>query len=139
MRAAPGGLLRRQRRAKRDPATRDTRGVVTAETALALPVLVGLAVGLVWLLALGLQQVLLIDAARETARAVARGESTEAALALGERVAPRGSRLAISTSGDRVTVVAQVQPGAAEGWWAALPTPTLRAESVALREEGAAP
>ena len=51
---------------------RDQRGAVTAELALALPLLFAVTVGLVWLLAVGAAQIRVVDAARESARAVAR-------------------------------------------------------------------
>ena len=48
---------------------------MTAELALVLPLLVAVTLGLVWLLAVGAAQVRTVDAARETARAVARGDA----------------------------------------------------------------
>ena len=50
---------------------RGERGAVTAELAMALPLLVAVTVGLVWLLAIGAAQLRVVDGARETARAVA--------------------------------------------------------------------
>jgi hypothetical protein len=47
--------------------------------------------GLVWLLSVGAAQLRVVDGARETARAVARGEDPGAAVALGRRVAPEGA------------------------------------------------
>ena len=63
--------------------SRDQRGVVTAELALGIPVLMSLTVGLVWLISIGVAQVRMVDAARETARAAARGDSESAAVAQG--------------------------------------------------------
>ena len=48
-------------------------GAATAELALGLPLLLAVTVGLVWLLAVGAAQVRVVDAAREAARAAARG------------------------------------------------------------------
>ena len=56
------------------PGARDTRGAATAELAMVLPLLVAVSLGLVWLLAVGAAQVRAVDAARETARALARGD-----------------------------------------------------------------
>ena len=53
-------------------AGRDDRGAVTAELALGTPLLVAVTVVLAWLLAVGVAQVRVQDAARETARAAAR-------------------------------------------------------------------
>jgi hypothetical protein len=116
------------------PRVRD-RGAVTAELALGLPMLMAVTVGLVWLLAVGAAQVRTVDAARETARALARGDDEGTAVARGAQVAPAGSTVTVSRGADvvRVTVVAQVDgPG---GLFARLPTPTVRAEAVAAEEE----
>ena len=67
------------------------RGVVTAETAMVLPLLAMVALGLGWLLALAATQVRVVDAARETARAAARDDGETSAVALGHRVAPEGA------------------------------------------------
>ena len=76
---------------------------MTAELALVLPLLVAVTVGLVWLLAVGAAQVRTVDAARETARAVARGDDQAAAVARGKRVAPPGSTVTVARSGGEVT------------------------------------
>ena len=59
-----------------------------------LPLLVALTIALAWLLTLGIAQVRAVDAARETARALARDESESVAVGLGRQAAPRvpGSR-----------------------------------------------
>lgn len=62
--------------------------MVTAETALVLPVLVCVAVGLAWLVVLGAAQVRCVDAAREVARLSARGESATTVAAAVARLAP---------------------------------------------------
>ncbi|MFI2708388.1 TadE family type IV pilus minor pilin, partial [Nocardioides sp. CER28] len=49
------------------------RGAATAELVMVLPALVAVTIGLVWLLSVGAAQVRTVDAARETARALARG------------------------------------------------------------------
>jgi Flp pilus assembly protein TadG len=117
------------------PAPRGERGAVTAELALVLPVLVAVTVGLVWLLAIGAAQIRTVDAARETARAVARGDDEGDAVARGREVAPPGSTFTVSR-GDgevRVTVTGVVAgPG---GLFSHLPAPQVRAEAVAAEEE----
>ena len=57
-----------------DRVTHDERGAATAELALAIPLLLSLTIGLVWLLSVGAAQVRMVDAAREAARATARGD-----------------------------------------------------------------
>ena len=116
---------------------RDERGAVTAETAMVLPLLLALTVGLVWLLALGTAQVRTVDAARETARALARGDSEGEAVAVGRVVAPEGAVLVVSGSGDRVTVRATARVAGPGGLFDALPTAEVSAEAVALVEEEA--
>ena len=111
------------------------RGAVTAELALGLPLLVALTVGLVWLLALGAAQVRVIDAAREAARAVARGDDVSAARAVALRIAPDGARRRAWT---RRPVRSRSPP--ASGWpgpgglLGALPGVTVSADAVALAE-----
>ena len=118
---------------------RTGRGAATAELAMVLPLLVGVALGLVWLLVVGAAQVRTVDAARETARALARGDDQAGAVARGLEVAPEGSRVAVSR-GDgeiRVTVTGRVSgPG---GLFGHLPSPTLHAEAVAADEEEVSP
>jgi Flp pilus assembly protein TadG len=91
-----------------DPARRDERGMVTAETAVALPVLVAVTLAMVWLLTLGVAQMKVTDAAREAARALARGEPAERAVALAERAAP-GAQVTIED--DEGMVVVTVRQG----------------------------
>lgn len=101
-----------------------------------LPLLVAVTIGLVWLLAVGAAQVRAVDAARETARALARGDDQAAAVARGLEVAPDGARVSIVRSGGevRVTVTGRVEgPG---GLFAHLPTPRVRSEAVAAEEPG---
>jgi hypothetical protein len=112
----------------------DEAGAVTAEAAVVLPVLVLFALGLAWLVALGATQVRALDAARETARAAARGEADDVSVVLGARVATPGARISVHDEGDtvRVTVDAPVRgPG---GLFAFLPTYHARATAVAAEE-----
>ncbi|WP_240044530.1 TadE family type IV pilus minor pilin [Nocardioides albidus] len=108
---------------------------MTAELALALPVLLALTTGLVWLLAVGVAQVRTVDAAREAARALARGDDAGEALALGERVAPDGVRLTVARSGERVVVRARGRVRGPGGLFGSIPGATLQAEAVAIAEE----
>ena len=79
------------------------RGAVTVEAALALCSLVlVLALAVVAVSAAG-DQLRCMDAARETARLVARGDP-DRARRVGESIAPSGARIEISTVGDEVLV-----------------------------------
>ncbi len=52
----------------------DERGAVTAELAMVLPLLVIVTAALAWLLGVGADQLRIVDATREVARALARGD-----------------------------------------------------------------
>ena len=114
---------------------RDARGAATAELAMVLPLLVGVTLGLVWLLAVGAGQVRAVDAARETARALARGDDEATAVARGLEVAPDGSQVVVSRSGGEVHVTVTGRVAGPGGLFAHLPSPRLRAEAVAADEE----
>lgn len=86
------------------PIHRRERGMVTAETAMVIPVLVALMLVLVWMVSLGIAQVRLVDAARETARMTARGDRESVATRLAERIAPDGTVIEISDA-DGITHV----------------------------------
>jgi len=108
---------------------------VSAETAVVLPVLVAVVLGLTWLVALAVTQIRVVDAARETARAAARDDPAEVAVASGRKVAPHGARITLAEEDRavRVRVTAEVTgPG---GVFAFLPGVELEAEAVAAREQ----
>ena len=112
----------------------DESGAATAELAMALPVLVAVTVGLVWLLAVGEAQVRVVDAARETARAAARGDGAGEAVARGLQVAPEGSRVTVAVTGDRVRASAAGQVAGPGGLFDFLPGVTVHADAVAALE-----
>lgn len=102
-------------------APRPEYGAVTAETAAVLPLIAVFTVSMAWLLGIGVTQVRALDAARETARAAARSDSSEAAAALGRRVAPDGSHISVGhTAGTVVVTVTSPVNGPAGlfGGWA---------------------
>lgn len=95
---------------------RDEIGAVTAEAAVVLPLLVLFTLALCWLVSIGVQQARVVDAARETARALARDPDQAKAFALGRQVAPPGARFEVTEEDGtvRVTVEAHVRgPGIA--------------------------
>lgn len=100
-----------------------------------LPLFVAVTIGLVWLLAVGAAQVRVVDAARETARAMARGDDEAGAVARGARVAPDGSRVSVSVRDDEVVVVVTGSVRGPGGLFRFLPGASVRAEAVAAREE----
>lgn len=110
------------------------RGAATAELVAVLPVLVGLVLALVWLLSLGVAQVRTVDAARETARALARGDDPASATARGEGVGVSGTTLAVSTTAEQVSVTARVTVRGPGGVFGFLPGAHLRAVATAATE-----
>ena len=105
--------------------------MVTAETAVVLPVLLLVLAGVVAAVVVVGAQLRCVDAAREGARAAARGEQAGVVTDLVRRAAPDGAVPALAVDGEevRVTVTARIAPLG--------PVPlhvTVTAEAVALRE-----
>jgi hypothetical protein len=107
---------------------------VTAETAVVLPVLILFAAALAWLVAAGVSEVRTVDAAREVARALARGDPQPAALDLGRRVAPSGSSFVVVPGDGTVTVTVTGVVSGPGGILGFLPGHHLHAEAVAATE-----
>lgn len=99
---------------------------------MALPVLVALLAVAVTAVSAVTAQLRCVDAAREAARAAARGEAD--AVAIGRRAAPEGASVSVEAGGERVR--AEVRARILGGW---LPVPEVAATAVAVREPGAAP
>ena len=110
------------------------RGFATAEAAVALPVLVVLLVAALSAVAGVTAQMRCVDAARETVRAAARGDT--GAPAVGRRVAPSGAAVSVTRDSRMVrsVVSARVRP---LGPW--FPAVTVRATAVAVVEPGGSP
>ena len=100
----------RGRRARESRVRSGQAGVVTAETAIVSMGLVILTVAMVFVVAVGVAQVRCVDASRDVARALARGESETHSLDLGRLTGPEDARFTVSTDGDvvRVSVSATV-------------------------------
>ncbi len=96
--------------------------MVSAELALAIPALVSVVMTLAWLLGLGGTQALVAQAAREGARAAARGESMAVVRAAAQGLVP-GATVTVRRSGDSVSVTASVTR-----------TPPIRMLSILRRE-----
>jgi Flp pilus assembly protein TadG len=114
--------------------SRSQEGAVTAEAAVVLPVLALVALLMSWVVSIGLAQVRVVDAARETARAAARAESPGEAVALGRRVAPDGAQVTVRQGPDAVVarVASDVRgPGGVFGF---LGPVRVSAEAVAAPE-----
>lgn len=107
-------VVRRMRRVVggRWVARRGEGGAVTAEVAVVLPVLLAMLVFGVWMAGVVIENIRCIDAARDVARAVARGEPPQSAQQLVRRTAPVGATFSITRDGSdiQVTVAADVTP-----------------------------
>ena len=122
------------RRQDRQDCQGGERGAATAELALGIPLLVALTAGLVWMLALGAAQVRVIDASREAARAVARGDDVSTAESTALRIAPADARVRIDLGDGHVVVTTTVRVTGPGGLLASLPGATVTADAVALVE-----
>jgi Flp pilus assembly protein TadG len=87
-------------------------GMVTAETAVVLPVLLLVLAGAIAAVTVVGAHLRCVDAAREGARAAARGDDVAAVRAVAARAAPDGAATAVQVEGGRVrvTVRATVPP-----------------------------
>ncbi|WP_328989126.1 pilus assembly protein [Kribbella sp. NBC_01245] len=112
---------------------------MTAEVAIVLPVLVIAMFGALWLIGVLVANVRCGDAARDVARAVARGESESIARSLGERTAPRGAHITITRQGSDVVVTVQAEAQGEGAFLKLLPTTNLTARSVIHAEPGESP
>lgn len=112
----------------------DERGIVTAETAMAMPLLLLVTLAMAWLVAVGLVQMQVADAAREGARALARGESPERAVSLARRAAP-DAEVHLGREAGVVVVRVHRRVSPPGGLLDALAGMTARATATALDEE----
>src|SRR5688572_29897092 len=113
---------------------RGEAGMVTAETAVVLPVLLLVLAGAVAAVTLVGAQLRCVDAAREAARAAARGEDSAVVVDLARRAAPEGAAVSLSREGEQVRVTVTVRP---EPLGAVPLGVTVSADAVALVEPGA--
>jgi len=109
-------------------------GSATVELAVGLPVVVILLAAALTAITAVTAQLRCVDAAREAARAAARGDPDAAAI--GRRVAPAGAQVSVTTEGNdvRATVRVRVRPVGR-----LIDGPTVQATAVAAREPGADP
>jgi hypothetical protein len=108
--------------------------MVTAEAALVIPVLVALAAALAWVVALGVVQVRLVDAAREAARVAARGEAAAEVQQAALSAAPDGSTVRVYRNGDSWVAEVSVQVGTDLPLVGLLPAVGMSARAVSAAE-----
>jgi len=107
--------------------------MVTAEAAVSLPALAAVAVALAWLLGLGASQAVVTQAAREGARAAARGESLGQVRSAVHSLVP-GATVIVRRDASTVTVTAtliRTPPGNLPVWGSR----ALRASATSWREQ----
>lgn len=111
--------------------------MVTAEFAVAIPALLIVLVLALSAVTAAMDQLRCIDAARATARALARGDSTGEALELGRPLAPAAAEFTFGGSAATVEVSVRGRAPAALGWLGSTATP--QSSAVAAREDADAP
>jgi hypothetical protein len=79
-------------------------GMVTAELAMAVPVVVAVLAVALSAVSLGIDEVRCVDAARLAARALARGDSEAAARSAAVAAAPAGAAVVLGVAGSDVSV-----------------------------------
>ncbi|MGI8700427.1 MAG: TadE family type IV pilus minor pilin [Nocardioidaceae bacterium] len=103
--------------------SRAGRGMVTAEAALVLPLVALFALALVWLVSVGIDQVRVVDAARDAARALARGDGDAAASQAARRTAGSGAVVVIRRNSSVVSVTVSQRASAPD--WLLVPLPAV--------------
>jgi len=109
--------------------------MVTAETAVVLPVLLVVLAAAIWVLAAVTAQLRCVDAARVGARAAARGDATAAVVAATSTVAPAGAQVGVVRTGDEVTVVVRAVARPFGAVLARLPGTPVAARATAIVED----
>ncbi len=115
---------------------RSAAGSVTAELATALPVLVVMLAVAIGVVGAVTDQLRCVDAAREGARAAARGEPAARVVAIARQVAPPGAQVQTAPAGDGMLTVSVSSRVPMAG--RLLPV-AVRARAVAAAEPGVSP
>lgn len=110
--------------------------MVTAETALVLPLVAAFTLAMAYLVSLGVGQVRIVDAARDAARSVAAGETSRDATRRALDGAPPGSSVEIEADDDLVRVTVRTVVEAPSWLLVPLPAVTLTADASVQAEAG---
>jgi len=113
---------------------RSDEGAVTAEAALGIAMLVLVALGLAWMICLGVVAVRAEDAAREAVRALVRGEDSASAVALAEQVATSGSTVTTTVDGRMVRVTVRSPVASPGGIFGFIGSVVISGEAVGVVE-----
>lgn len=92
-----------------------------------LPIVAAFALVMIWMLAVGIAQVRAVDASRDAARALARGEDRDAAVALALRTAPDGAEVRVDDTAGLVRVTVSLRAEAPG--WLLVPLPAVAIDS----------
>lgn len=103
---------------------------MTAEAAIVVPIMAAFALALVWLITVGIAQVRAVDAARDAARELARGDDAAAAVSAARRTAPADARVSVDRRGDDWLVTVTF-PAAPPGWLL-VPAPSMDVHASAV-------
>ena len=126
-----GGVRARRRTAA---GFRRERGMVTAEIAMAMPALVVITAGMLFVVGAVGAQLRCVDAAREASRELARGQDEPAVTAAVLGAAPAGARLAVSRQDGLVTATVTARAPVFGPLLAALPGVAVSSSATALDE-----
>ncbi len=110
--------------------------MVTAEIAAAFPALVVVLLMGVWAITIAAGHLRCTDAAREAARAAARGEEPAVIRQVAAEAAPQGATVDVAEVDGTLEVQVSVRMAMPGPWGDTLPAPTVSARSVALAEAG---
>lgn len=113
---------------------RDDRGTATAELMTIAPLAVAFSFLLLWIVSLGLTQVRLADASRESARMLARGESVESARTAARQHSPEGATVRVRDDDGAVVVTVRVRSRMPVPFFSGIGSRSLESTSVAVRE-----
>jgi hypothetical protein len=103
--------------------------------AAALPALVVVVIAAVWVVSIALAQLRCADAAREAARAAARGDESSVVVDVAKAIASADARVRVRVDGDLVTVEVSARIPVPIPFGDGLPAPTIRATAAALMEQ----
>ncbi|RIQ27330.1 TadE family type IV pilus minor pilin [Jiangella rhizosphaerae] len=110
--------------------------MVTAEIAAGFPALVVVLLMAVWAVTIAAGHLRCTDAAREAARAAARGEDLAVVRDVATEAAPQGAEVVVDESDGTVQVRVSARMTMPGPLGDTLPAPTVSARSVALAEAG---
>lgn len=108
--------------------------MVSAETAMLMPLGVAFAFLLMWVISLGVLQVRLVDSSREAARMIARGEPVSTATGAAQKFAPEGAHVKATSSDGYVTVTVSGSSSMPVPFFSSVGAQTLDATAVAALE-----